>query len=76
MTASIGEGEQLIALAARVGRVLQVGHLERFNAAVKAVQPSLSVPRFLESARLAPFKQRGTDVNVVLDLMIHDIDLI
>jgi len=76
MTASIAEGEQLIALAAKVGRVLQVGHLERFNAAVKAVQPSLSVPRFLESARLAPFKQRGTDVNVVLDLMIHDIDLI
>ena len=76
MTASIAEGEQLIALAAKAGRVLQVGHLERFNAAVKAVQPSLSVPRFLESARLAPFKQRGTDVNVVLDLMIHDIDLI
>ncbi len=76
MTASIAEGEQLIALAAKTGRVLQVGHLERFNAAVKAVQPSLSVPRFLESARLAPFKQRGTDVNVVLDLMIHDIDLI
>jgi predicted dehydrogenase len=76
MTASIVEGEQLIALAAKAGRVLQVGHLERFNAAVKAVQPSLSVPRFLESARLAPFKQRGTDVNVVLDLMIHDIDLI
>jgi predicted dehydrogenase len=76
MTASIAEGEQLIALAAKAGRVLQVGHLERFNAAVKAVQPSLSVPRYLESARLAPFKQRGTDVNVVLDLMIHDIDLI
>ena len=76
MTASIAEGEQLIELAAKAGRVLQVGHLERFNAAVKAVQPSLSVPRFIESARLAPFKQRGTDVNVVLDLMIHDIDLI
>jgi predicted dehydrogenase len=76
MTATIAEGEQLIELAAKAGRVLQVGHLERFNAAVKAVQPSLSVPRFLESARLAPFKQRGTDVNVVLDLMIHDIDLI
>jgi predicted dehydrogenase len=53
-----------------------VGHQERFNAAVLAVQPLLHVPRFIESARLAPFKQRGTDVNVVLDLMIHDIDLI
>jgi predicted dehydrogenase len=76
MTASIAEGEQLIELAATAQRVLQVGHLERFNAAVQAVQPTLSVPRFLESARLAPFRQRGTDVNVVLDLMIHDIDLI
>jgi predicted dehydrogenase len=56
--------------------VLQVGHLERFNAAVQAVQPTLTVPRFIESARLAPFKYRGTDVDVVLDLMIHDIDLI
>ncbi len=53
-----------------------MGHLERFNAAVQALQPILSVPRFIESARLAPFKQRGTDVDVVLDLMIHDIDLI
>jgi predicted dehydrogenase len=76
MTATIAEGERLIELAATARRVLQVGHLERFNAAVQAVQPILSVPRFLESARLAPFRQRGTDVNVVLDLMIHDIDLI
>ncbi len=50
--------------------------MERFNAAVLAVQPTLTVPRFIESARLAPFKYRGTDVDVVLDLMIHDIDLI
>jgi predicted dehydrogenase len=76
MTATIAEAESLIAHARRNGRVLQVGHLERFNAAVQAVQPALKVPRFIESARLAPFKQRGTDVNVVLDLMIHDIDLI
>ena len=53
-----------------------MGHLERFNAAVQALQPMLTVPRFIESARLAPFKHRGTDVDVVLDLMIHDIDLI
>jgi predicted dehydrogenase len=76
MTATLEEGQRLIEAARRAGRVLQVGHLERFNAAVRAVQPILTVPRFIESARLAPFKQRGTDVDVVLDLMIHDIDLI
>jgi predicted dehydrogenase len=76
MTVTAAEGEELIAVAARGSRILQVGHLERFNAAVLAVQPALTVPRFIESARLAPFKHRGTDVNVVLDLMIHDIDLI
>src|SRR6202167_1528828 len=76
MTASVAEGENLIEAARRAQRVLQVGHLERFNAAVQALQPILTAPRFLESARLAPFKHRGTDVNVVLDLMIHDIDLI
>jgi predicted dehydrogenase len=76
MTTTLAEGESLIAAARGAHRVLQVGHLERFNAAVQALQPIVSVPRFIESARLAPFKQRGTDVNVVLDLMIHDIDLI
>jgi predicted dehydrogenase len=76
MTVTIDEGEGLIEIAARHKRLLQVGHLERFNAAVLAVQPTLTVPRFIESARLAPFKHRGTDVDVVLDLMIHDIDLI
>ena len=76
MTVTIAEGESLIEIAARHQRILQVGHLERFNAAVLAVQPTLTVPRFIESARLAPFKHRGTDVDVVLDLMIHDIDLI
>ena len=76
MTVTVAEGEKLIANAAAAGRILQVGHLERFNAAVQAVKPALRAPRFIESARLAPFKQRGTDVDVVLDLMIHDIDLI
>jgi predicted dehydrogenase len=76
MTVTIAEGEGLIEIASRAKRILQVGHLERFNAAVLAVQPSLTIPRFIESARLAPFKHRGTDVDVVLDLMIHDIDLI
>ncbi len=76
MTVTIEEGVLLVETARRAGRILQVGHLERFNAAVQAVQPLLTVPRFIESARLAPFKHRGTDVDVVLDLMIHDIDLI
>lgn len=76
MTVSVADGEHLIETARRMQRVLQVGHLERFNAAVQALQPTLTVPRFIESARLAPFKHRGTDVDVVLDLMIHDIDLI
>jgi predicted dehydrogenase len=76
MTATVEEGMALVATAHRSQRILQVGHLERFNAAVQALQPILTVPRFIESARLAPFKHRGTDVDVVLDLMIHDIDLI
>jgi predicted dehydrogenase len=76
MTATLAEGERLIEAARQARRVLQVGHLERFNAAVQALQPMLAVPRFIECARLAPFKHRGTDVDVVLDLMIHDIDLI
>jgi predicted dehydrogenase len=76
MTTTVEEGVGLIEAARNADRILQVGHLERFNAAVQAVQPILTVPRFIESARLAPFKHRGTDVDVVLDLMIHDIDLI
>ena len=76
MTVTVEQARDLIAIAKRRGRILQVGHLERFNAAMRALQPILTVPRFIESARLAPFKARGTDVDVVLDLMIHDIDLI
>jgi predicted dehydrogenase len=70
------EARELIALAARVGRTLQVGHLERFNAAILAAEPYLKSPRFVECHRLAPYRERGTDVNVVLDLMIHDIDIV
>jgi predicted dehydrogenase len=70
------QARALIALAADRGLVLQVGHLERFNSAILALEGTLGTPRFIESHRLAPFKERGTDVNVVLDLMIHDIDLI
>ena len=70
------QARALIEQAARHKRVLQVGHLERFNAAILAAEPHLSTPRFMECQRLAPYKERGTDVNVVLDLMIHDIDLV
>ncbi len=76
ITATVEEASELIAVAYRCRRVLQVGHLERFNSAILALDGILTVPRFVESHRLAPFKQRGTDVNVVLDLMIHDIDII
>jgi predicted dehydrogenase len=70
------QARALIARAASANRILQVGHLERFNAAVLAAEPHLHAPRFMECVRLAPYKERGTDVNVVLDLMIHDIDLV
>jgi predicted dehydrogenase len=76
VTETIAQARELVALAARRGLVLQVGHLERFNPAILALGGSLGTPRFVESHRLAPFRERGTDVNVVLDLMIHDIDLI
>ncbi len=76
ITETLDEAAALVALANRCRLVLQVGHLERFNAAILALEGTLGVPRFVESHRLAPFKERGTDVNVVLDLMIHDIDLI
>lgn len=76
VTETVDQARQLIALAKSAGRVLQVGHLERFNAAILAAEPWLSKPRFIECQRLAPYKQRGTDVDVVLDLMIHDIDIV
>jgi predicted dehydrogenase len=76
ITETLEEGRELLTVAARSGCILQVGHLERFNEAILALEPELGTPRFIESHRLAPFKERGTDVNVVLDLMIHDIDLI
>jgi predicted dehydrogenase len=76
ITETIAQAQTLIDLAKRNHCVLQVGHLERFNPAVQAAAKMMGTPRFIESHRLAPFKQRGTDVSVVLDLMIHDIDLI
>jgi predicted dehydrogenase len=73
---TIAEAQELVSIAAARNCVLQVGHLERFNPAIVAAASRLRAPRFVESHRLAPFKQRGADVSVVLDLMIHDIDLI
>src|SRR5262245_20908739 len=76
ITETPAEARDLIELAKARGCVFQVGHLERFNAAILAAEPYLTAPRFIECHRLAPYKERGTDVNVVLDLMIHDIDLV
>ena len=77
VTETPAEARELIALAASaLERILQVGHLERFNAAILAAEPYLKSPRFVECHRLAPYRERGTDVNVVLDLMIHDIDIV
>ena len=76
MTTRVDEAETLVDLAAARDRVLQVGHLERFNPALLALEGQLVDPVFIESDRIAPYNPRGTDVSVVLDLMIHDIDLI
>lgn len=76
ITTTLSEADNLIELARTQQRILQVGHLERFNPAVLAMQPLLTHPLFIEAHRLAVFKERGTDVDVVLDLMIHDIDII
>ena len=76
ITVTVAQADELVELARDHGRVLQVGHLERFNPALRAADGILEQPRFIESHRLAPFNPRGTDVDVVLDLMIHDIDII
>jgi len=73
---SVEGAERLVRQASTAGVVLQVGHVERFNRAVRAAAPYLDEPRFLQCERLAPFQPRGTDVAVILDLMIHDLDLI
>jgi predicted dehydrogenase len=72
----LDEADALLAIATRTGAIIQTGHVERFNRAVRAALPYVDAPRFIESDRLAPFNPRGTDVAVVLDLMIHDIDLV
>ena len=76
MTATVEEARELVALARERDLILQVGHLERFNPALVSVADRVTAPIFVESHRLAPFTARGADVDVVLDLMIHDIDII
>jgi predicted dehydrogenase len=76
LAGSLAEADDLLALAKRTGALIQTGHVERFNRAVRAALPFVEAPRFIDSDRLAPFNPRGSDVAVVLDLMIHDIDLV
>lgn len=76
ITTTLEEADALLEEAGRSGVMVQIGHIERFNRAVRAALPHVRKPRFIDSERLAPFSPRGSDVAVVLDLMIHDIDLL
>jgi len=76
VTTTVKEAVDLISVADRKGLVLQVGHLERFNPALEAVRNDIVHPGFIDAIRVAPYKPRGTDVSVVLDLMVHDLDII
>jgi len=76
LAGALGEADELIALSEKHGRILQVGHLERFNPAVLAIEPKLTRPMFFEAHRLSVFTPRSLDVDVVLDLMIHDLDIV
>lgn len=76
ITSTIAEADELIAIAKKNGVLIQVGHIERFNPAIISLESYQLKPMFIESHRLAQFNPRGTDVAVVLDLMIHDIDII
>ena len=76
ITTTLDEADDLLAMARTTRALVQTGHVERFNRAIRAALPHIAEPRFVESNRLAPFNPRGSDVAVVLDLMIHDIDLV
>lgn len=76
ITTTLEQADELLALAKKKGALVQIGHVERFNRAIRAAIPYVDSPMFIESDRLAPFNPRGSDVAVVLDLMIHDIDLL
>ena len=76
VTNTLAEADELLVLAERSDVKVQVGHVERFNPAFLAAKPYIKSPLFIETHRLSPFNPRGTDVSVVLDLMIHDIDIV
>jgi len=76
LATTLEEADELLALARANGALIQTGHVERFNRAIRAAMPYVEAPRFIQSDRLAPFNPRGSDVAVVLDLMIHDLDLV
>ena len=76
LATTLDEADDLLALARANGALIQTGHVERFNRAIRAAMPYVDAPRFIQSDRLAPFNPRGSDVAVVLDLMIHDLDLV
>ena len=76
LATTLDEADDLLALAKANGAIIQTGHVERFNRAIRAALPHVDAPRFIQSDRLAPFNPRGSDVAVVLDLMIHDLDLV
>ena len=76
ITHQVWQAEELVRLAQAKGRILQVGHLERFNSAIQKLPSILTHPLFIECHRLHPFTHRGTEVDVILDLMIHDLDII
>ncbi len=76
IAATLAQADELGALAKQRRLVLQVGHLERFSAAYQAMAGKIGAPLYIEATRIAPFKPRGTDVSVILDLMIHDLDLV
>lgn len=76
IASSVAQGREIVRLAEQAGVVLQIGHLERFNAGVMALAAGIERPRFIEAHRMSPFVARATDVDVISDLMIHDIDII
>ena len=76
IAANLAQAEKLIALANAGGRVLQVGHLEWFNSALERIAGRIREPRFVEAQRMGPFSDRATDIDIVRDLMIHDLDIL
>jgi len=76
IASTLAQADELAALAAAAGRVLQVGHLLRYSAEHRAISARITRPLYIEATRIAPYKPRGTDVSVILDLMIHDLDLV